>query len=177
MQINTFRTTCDRRRPGSSAGCSVALEQAPKCRRLYRPRIGLGGADDSKRRHPLCPARRSMRMIRTVVGVALLLILAGWRVTADDKVFFMELPRNVLPSGVGGNAFAVAGSYFNGGGMYWMPTSGDRAIGGRAALAISRDGKAIVGSALDSRALENAAIWQGGRNWRVLGSFSANSRP
>jgi hypothetical protein len=37
-----------------------------------------------------------MRVIRTASVVALLLAAAGWHVAAEDKVFFMELPRGVL---------------------------------------------------------------------------------
>src|SRR5262245_24415468 len=118
-----------------------------------------------------------MRVIRAAGIVSLLLVATGWQIAADDKVFFMELPREVLPVAVGGNAFAVVGNYYSGGGLTWMPTSGDEAIGARAATAISRDGKAIAGDALDSRGLENAAIWQGGKNWRVLGSFAPGSQP
>jgi hypothetical protein len=57
----------------------------------------------------------------------------------------------------------------------WGPTL--TALGGRAGTAISRDGKTIVGSALDGRGLENAAIWTGGKEWRVLGSFTPGARP
>jgi probable HAF family extracellular repeat protein len=118
-----------------------------------------------------------MRVIQAAGALALLLIVASWPLAADDKVFFMELPPEALPAAVGGNAFAIAGSYYSGGGMTWMPTSGDKQIGGRAGIAISRDGKVIAGNALDSRGLENAAIWQGGTNWRVLGGFTPGSRP
>lgn len=118
-----------------------------------------------------------MRVIRVAGVVALLCVVAGWRAAADDKVFFMELPREVLPATIGSNAFAIAGSYYSGGGLTWMPTSGDEAIGARSASAISRDGKVIAGNALDSRGFENAAIWQGGRNWRALGSFTSGAEP
>jgi hypothetical protein len=82
-----------------------------------------------------------MRVIQAAGAVALLLVAAGWPLAADDNVFFMELPPQVLPAAVGGNAFAVAGGYYSGGGLTWMPTSGDQRIGGRGAVAISRDGK------------------------------------
>jgi probable HAF family extracellular repeat protein len=58
-----------------------------------------------------------------------------------------------------------------------MPTSGVTPIGGRAAVAISRDGKTIVGNALDGRGVENAAIWQGGTSWRLLGSLAPAAQP
>jgi probable HAF family extracellular repeat protein len=53
-----------------------------------------------------------------------------------------------------------------------MPTTGVISIGGRQAGAVSRDGRTIVGSALDSRRIEQAAIWQRAAEWRLLGSFT-----
>jgi probable HAF family extracellular repeat protein len=58
-----------------------------------------------------------------------------------------------------------------------MPTAGTVAIGGTQTNAISLDGKTILGRALDSHGYENAAIWQGGREWRVLGSFTPSAQP
>ena len=37
---------------------------------------------------------------------------------------------------------------------------------------ISRDGKTIVGTVLDSAGNYNAAVWQGGRSWRILAPFA-----
>jgi probable HAF family extracellular repeat protein len=52
----------------------------------------------------------------------------------------------------------------------WTAAGGLEEIGGNMdAVSISRDGKTIVGSALDSQRMRNAAIWMGGKNWRVLG--------
>jgi probable HAF family extracellular repeat protein len=39
-------------------------------------------------------------------------------------------------------------------------------------LSISRDGKTIVGTVPDSGGIYHAAIWQGGKNWKILGEFS-----
>jgi uncharacterized membrane protein len=36
---------------------------------------------------------------------------------------------------------------------------------------VSRDGKVIVGQAIDARGVHQAAIWQRGTEWRLLGSF------
>jgi probable HAF family extracellular repeat protein len=36
-------------------------------------------------------------------------------------------------------------------------------------VSISRDGTTIVGAALDAQGNKNAAVWQGGTNWKVLG--------
>jgi len=113
----------------------------------------------------------------TVCAIALLLVLQRLSAASDDHVFFMPLPPSVLPSDVGGSAFSLVGTFFQGGGLYWMPTSGTVSIGGRAAIAVSVDGKTIIGNALDSRGLENAAIWKGGTEWQVLGSFSPDALP
>jgi probable HAF family extracellular repeat protein len=42
---------------------------------------------------------------------------------------------------------------------------------------VSRDGRTIVGRALDANGKENAAIWLGGTEWRLLGSFHPNALP
>jgi probable HAF family extracellular repeat protein len=113
-----------------------------------------------------------MRVAR-IAGI----VVATGVMSADDQVFFMVLRPGVLPVDVGGNAFAVVGSYYEGGALYWMPTSGDQAIGGRSGIATSRNGKTIVGLALDANAKENAAIWKGGTEWRLLGGLTPGARP
>lgn len=95
----------------------------------------------------------------------------------EGTPLLMNLPPNALPFGMGANGFVLAGTFFAGGAFHWMPTSGVTAIGGRQAVAVSQDGKAIVGEALDSRGLANAAIWQGGTSWRALGSITPNAQP
>jgi probable HAF family extracellular repeat protein len=89
----------------------------------------------------------------------------------------IELPSEALAYDVGAGGFVVLGSLYSGGAMTWMPTSGVTPLGGRQGVAVSRDGKAIVGSALDARGLENAAIWTGGQDWRLLGSFTPDAQP
>jgi probable HAF family extracellular repeat protein len=111
------------------------------------------------------------------VQVLLFLLLAPIGTAADDAVYFMALPPEVLPTDVGSNAFATVGAFFNGGALYWMPTSGTRSIGGRTAVAVSRDGTTIIGRALDSRGLENAAIWTSDGGWQLLGSFTPDAQP
>ena len=51
-----------------------------------------------------------------------------------------------------------------------MPTTGVIFTGGLFATKVSRDGKVIVGQAIDAR-VRQAAIWQRGTEWRSLGSF------
>jgi len=87
------------------------------------------------------------------------------------------LPPEALPLDVGAGGFVLVGGFFSGGGMNWMPTSGARSLGGLQATAVSRDGKTIVGEALDARGLQNAAIWSGGTTWRTLGSFTPAAQP
>jgi probable HAF family extracellular repeat protein len=109
----------------------------------------------------------------------LLLALAGATEAAvpNGNAVFIELPPGALASDVGANGFVVVGSFFSGGGLYWMPTVGVEPVGGVLADAVSRDGKTIVGRALDARGIEHAAIWQGGTDWRLLGSIAANAQP
>ena len=114
--------------------------------------------------------------MRTLLTITLTL-LAGAVSTAEDRVFFMELPPTVLPYDVGANAFAIVGTFFEGGAFHWMPTSGTTPIGGRSSIAVSRDGRTIIGRALDARGLENAAVWIGNEEWRLLGSFTADALP
>lgn len=118
-----------------------------------------------------------MKRRSIICAIAFFSLLGRGESASDDKVFFMELPPTVLPADVGGNAFAIVGGFPDGGALYWMPTSGTTSIGGRTGVAVSHDGKTIVGNALDSRGLENAAIWKRGTEWRVLGSFTPDAQP
>ncbi len=104
-------------------------------------------------------------------AAASLIALLKISTLSSADVFFMELPPSVLPRDVGANASVIAGNFASGGALYWMPTSGVQAIGGRSTSAISRDGRTIIGRALDGHGFENAAVWLGGKEWRLLGSF------
>lgn len=99
--------------------------------------------------------------------------------TSAEKPLFIELPPAALPVDVSGAGFTVVGFLQGGsrwgGGFYWMPTTGVVPIGGNSAIAISADGRTIVGRALDEQGRENAAIWMGGTEWRTLGSFSPDA--
>jgi probable HAF family extracellular repeat protein len=112
--------------------------------------------------------------------VALLLpILLG---TAEAAVpngtpLFIPLPPEALAVDVGADGFVVLGTFYSGGALTWLPTSGTQALGGTQGVAVSRDGKTIVGRALDDRGKENAAIWTGGTSWRLLGSFTPDAQP
>ena len=107
------------------------------------------------------------------VILSLLLLVPAFAVRASDKALLIELdPRSAaLPAGVSASGAVVAGSLAGIGGFYWMPTTGTIFIGGLGASTVSRDGSTIVGAALDSNAITNAAIWQRAAEWKLLGSF------
>jgi probable HAF family extracellular repeat protein len=118
--------------------------------------------------------------MKRVVGVLVVTVLLGRAENAlpQERPVLIYLPPDTLASDVGAGGFVVtANRQSSPGGQYWMPTGGAVDIGGTATDAISRDGKTIVGRAFDSNGFENAAIWQGGRAWRPLGSFTPNAQP
>jgi probable HAF family extracellular repeat protein len=106
------------------------------------------------------------------------LALAAASSLAADKPVFVQLADGTVPQALGGNGFTAAGNLYGlPTAFYWMPTIGVVPMGGLGVAAVSVDGKTFVGDALDSRRLENAAIWRGGTEWRVLGSFTPNAQP
>lgn len=109
--------------------------------------------------------------------LALLMLTPTWSGEASDKAVLIELePRSAAqPLGVSAGGAVVVGGLGTGGGFYWMPTTGVIFTGGLFATKVSRDGKVIVGQAID-RLLRQAAIWQRGTEWRALGSFP-NAQP
>ena len=112
-------------------------------------------------------------MFRTgALILALLLLAPTWSGEASDKAVLIELDLRsaAQPLGVSAGGAVVVGGLGSGGGFYWMPTTGVIFAGGLFATKVSRDGKVIVGQAIDAR-LRQAAIWQRGTEWRLLGSF------
>ncbi len=112
-------------------------------------------------------------MLRTgALILALLLLATTWSGQASEKTVLIELaPRaGAQPSGLSAGGAVVVGS-LEIGGFYWMPTTGAIYTGGVAATKVSRDGKVIVGLALGPGPTTQAAIWQRGTEWRLLGSF------
>jgi len=112
-------------------------------------------------------------MLRTgALILALLLLAQPWSGAASDKTVLieLELKSEAQPLGVSAGGAVVVGGLGSGGGFYWMPTTGVIFAGGLFASKVSRDGKVIVGQAVDAR-LRQAAIWQRGTEWRALGSF------
>jgi probable HAF family extracellular repeat protein len=111
-------------------------------------------------------------------GTVLFALLVGARSgAAQDEPVLIELEREALATDLGADGFTVLGSTFDGEAFYWMPSSGVVRIGGTQGVAISRDGRTIVGNSLDANGKENAAIWLGGEEWRLLGSFHPNALP
>lgn len=119
--------------------------------------------------------RRTAALVAAVAGLGLLGTMEA--AVPEGQPLFIPLPPEVLAVDVGANGFVVVGSFYSGGALHWMPTAGATAIGGIVGAAVSRDGKTIVGDALDERGLENAAVWQGGQSWRRLGSIAPNAEP
>ena len=118
--------------------------------------------------------------MRAAIARRALVVLAalGWLGSAQAAVpegtpLLIYLAPEALPRGEGANGFVTVGALYSGGGFHWMPTSGVTEIGGTQAVAVGANGRTIVGNALDPRGFEQAAIWQGGRSWRLLGSVGA----
>jgi probable HAF family extracellular repeat protein len=115
-----------------------------------------------------------------MVGCLLFLVLLGalaGKALSQDEPLLIELQPEALSNDLGAGGFTVVGSTFDGEAFYWMPSSGVVRIGGTQGVAISRDGRTIVGAALDNNRIENAAIWLGGNEWRLLGSFHPSALP
>jgi hypothetical protein len=110
------------------------------------------------------------------VCCAMLVLALTPTAQSADKTIFIELPVSALPTDVAANG-TVVGSYREPSGFYWMPTTGDIFIGGAETSAVSRNGRTIVGTALDSARRQQAAIWQRASEWRLLGSIVPNATP
>jgi probable HAF family extracellular repeat protein len=119
--------------------------------------------------------------LRKVVAKSLVLTLAILfmaRVGAsEDEPLLIVLEPEALAADLGAGGFTVLGTTYDGEAFYWMPSSGVVRLGGTQGVAISRDGRTIVGNALNANGHESAAIWLGETDWRVLGSFHPNALP
>jgi probable HAF family extracellular repeat protein len=114
------------------------------------------------------------RPLRALLSTAL---ITASQAAAADKPLLIQLPDGTIPQATGAGGFTVAGDLFDSpNAFYWMPTVGMVSMGGLVATAVSDDGRTFVGNANDPRGIENAAIWQGGREWRLLGSLTPNAR-
>jgi len=117
-----------------------------------------------------------MRLLKLLA--ALMLVASTLTLRAQDKAFLLEIePRSeALLAAVSASGAVAVGNFNGGGGLYWMPTSGVVSIAGVFGTGVSGDGRTIVGSALDANRNRNAAIWQRGAEWRMLGGLP-NSVP
>jgi probable HAF family extracellular repeat protein len=143
---------------------------------VCRDRCERGPIDRQTRRLHRGADLAAKRAVKYLVIALIMLALTTLAPRAQDAVFFMPLPPEALAVDVGANAFSVIGSFYDGRGLSWMPTTGVRELGGIAGRAISLDGRTLIGDALDSRRLVNAAIWRGGGDWRVLGSIRPDAQ-
>jgi probable HAF family extracellular repeat protein len=108
-----------------------------------------------------------------VTEMAVVLLVFG-RTPATAQVTFQKFPlRDAFINDMSADGSVVVGNYIDiarkGQAFRWT-AGGEENIGGNMdEVAISRDGKTIVGRAADSNGILNAAIWQSGKNWRLLG--------
>jgi probable HAF family extracellular repeat protein len=111
------------------------------------------------------------------VSIVLLVLALPASIRAEDPTLLIELPPGALPLHVNANGTLVVGGFGEGGGFYWMPTTGVISLGGDSAVESSRDGRTIVGNASDARRVRQAGIWQRAAEWKLLGSIAANAAP
>jgi probable HAF family extracellular repeat protein len=121
----------------------------------------------------------STRSVTTVCAAIGLMLASTFGIRADEQTLLIELESRSesLPTGVSASGAVVSGGFNNGGGFYWMPTTGVIFAGGVQALGVSRDGRTIVGGARDSSGIRQAGIWTRGTEWRLLGSFPGSAGP
>jgi uncharacterized membrane protein len=99
-------------------------------------------------------------------------VLALAPIPANAQVTFKGFGiTNFIIQGMSADgSVAVGKSGSSPGALRWTAAGGIEDIGGNMdGVDVSRDGKTIAGSAVDSQGIRNAAIWQGGKNWRLLG--------
>ena len=116
-----------------------------------------------------------MKFIRLSIVLLVLALPAGLR--ADDQALLIELPPGALPLGVNATGTIVVGNFREGGGFYWMPTTGVISLGGDGAVESSRDGRTIVGNASDARRSDRLASGNGRRSGGCSGRLFRTPRP
>ena len=87
---------------------------------------------------PLAPCVRFVKPMRMrLAGIVALLsvyvLSLTMTVRANSNALLIELPNGVLPTAVSANG-TIVGALETGGGFYWMPTTGDIFVGGKAAV-------------------------------------------
>jgi len=113
----------------------------------------------------------------SIAGAMVLLAGLSFPLSAQGTFIPLDEPSS-RATGISGDGTIVVGSYGQGGGAWrWTQAGGLERIGGKAPfiteVRISRDGRTIVYADSDQAGLISAAIWQGGQNWRRLGSIPA----
>ena len=98
-------------------------------------------------------------------------VYADRRCRRPGVLLRVEPRSSTLPAAPSATGAVVVGNLNGRGGFYWMPTTGVIDIGGVIATGVGSDGRTIVGTAADTRGVRNAAIWQRGAEWRLLGGF------
>jgi probable HAF family extracellular repeat protein len=121
--------------------------------------------------------RRDITRFRTLRFAIFVWLAAGAAAHAappQGKPLMILLRPEALAMAVGANGFVVGGTFFQAGAFHWMPTGGVVEMGGLETADVSQDGKTFVGTAFDlSGRTMQAAVWTGGRSWRLLGSVGA----
>src|SRR5262249_43404435 len=131
----------------------------------------------SLRLSPKGGASMSSKPILCTISFAL--CASAGPIAAQTQPVFIPLDADTLATGISADGSLVVGSYFpNGtGAFYWTQQTGTVAIGGNSVGGVSADGATIVGRAFDGLQHENAAIWMGGVDWYLLGSFTPEAIP
>ena len=121
----------------------------------------------------------STRHVMAACAAVVLVLASTFGMRADEQTILIELEARseALPTGVSASGAVVSGGFNNGGGFYWMPTTGVIFAGGVQASGVSRDGHTIVGWARDAQRIQQAGIWTRGTEWRLLGSFAGSAGP
>ncbi len=98
--------------------------------------------------------------------------------SARAQVTFNAFVEGCLITSMSADGSVAVGTYGGGSNadlFRWTAAGGVELIAPKGAYStpyISRDGKTIVGAVADSAGNLNAAIWQGGRNWKILTPFA-----
>ena len=130
------------------------------------------------------PIREHARADLNAIGILLVALIAcafgqsGGAAQTDSAALLIYLPPGAMPRAVGGNGSVVVGGLRTGGGFYWMPTTGVIYLGGKEAIAVSRDGQTIVGTGINAPdARFEAGKWLRAAEWQLLGSFPPSPTP
>src|SRR5262249_56554445 len=111
-------------------------------------------------------------MLKPYLKRSLVLSLyAGAAFAAKSQPGFIPIDADALPWAISADGSIVIGNYYRGSGFYWTWDTGAVPIGGNGLAGVSADGMATVGRANDAMGVGNAAIWQRGPDWQLIGSL------